>query len=595
MAERLDWSGAAPRSPRFDDIYFSPEDGLAETQTVFLQGCGLPGAWLDGGRDRRRFVVGELGFGTGLNILALADLWRRTRPAPDAVLNVFSVEAFPIGREDAARALAAWPALSDWADTLIRQWPGGRRGFHRIEWSKAGVILDLAVIEVEAALTAWSGHADAWFLDGFAPSKNPQMWRPEVLSLIASRSRPGTRLATFSVAGAVRRGLTDAGFAVEKAPGFGGKKQRLEGRFPGEDSRPPGPRSPRVAIVGAGIAGAALARAFRRLGALPLVIDQERSGAGASGNPAALVTPRLDAGLGSVAELHAQAFARAALVYRAETPNAVIAEGALQLETQPKDVGRFDKIAGWDGFDPGALQRIDAPDAALRLDEPATSGALVLEDALVVEPAVILSGWLETPPVQAKVDRLARAGAVWRLIGHDDGLVAEADIVCLAGGPASAALATGLRLQPVRGQASMAAAGFGGAPAAWGGYAIPMREGVLYGATHGRGDAGVDLRPEEDARNLAELGKGRPALAARLADAPKSARASLRAATPDHMPLAGAIENAPGLYVLSGLGGRGFTLAPLLAEAVAAEALGAPSPLPRALRSLIDPARFSKG
>ena len=595
MAERLDWSGAAPRSPRFDDIYFSPEDGLAETQTVFLQGCGLPGAWLDGGRDRRRFVVGELGFGTGLNILALADLWRRTRPAPDAVLNVFSVEAFPIGREDAARALAAWPALSDWADTLIRQWPGGRRGFHRIEWPEAGVILDLAVMEVEAALTAWSGHADAWFLDGFAPSKNPQMWRPEVLSLVASRSSPGTRLATFSVAGAVRRGLTDAGFAVEKAPGFGGKKQRLEGRFPGEDSRPPDPRSPRVAIVGAGIAGAALARAFRHLSVLPLVIDQERSGAGASGNPAALVTPRLDAGLGSVAELHAQAFARAALVYRAEMPNAVIAEGALQLETQPKDIGRFDKIAGWDGFDPGALQRIDAPDAALRLDEPATSGALVLEDALVVEPAVILSGWLETSPVQAKVDRLARAGAVWRLIGHDDGLVAEADIVCLAGGPASAALATGLRLQPVRGQASMAAAGFSGAPAAWGGYAIPTREGVLYGATHGRGDAGVDLRPEEDARNLVELGKGRPALAARLADAPKSARASLRAATPDHMPLAGAIEDAPGLYVLSGLGGRGFTLAPLLAEAVAAEALGAPSPLPRALRSLIDPARFSKG
>ena len=168
------------------------------------------------------------------------------------------------------RALAAWPELADLAEILVRQWPGGRRGFHRIEWPQIGVILDLAIQEAEAALDAWSGSADAWFLDGFSPAKNPQMWRPEVLSLIAARSSAGARVATFSVAGAVRRGLAGVGFEVQKAPGFGGKKQRLEGRLASPDASVPDPdNTPRVAIIGAGVAGASLARAFGRLGAAP--------------------------------------------------------------------------------------------------------------------------------------------------------------------------------------------------------------------------------------------------------------------------------------------------------------------------------------
>jgi tRNA 5-methylaminomethyl-2-thiouridine biosynthesis bifunctional protein len=595
MSEALDWTGPGPRSPRFDDIYFSPEDGLAETRAVFLAGCGLPEAWA----GRGRFVVAELGFGTGLNVLALADLWRKARPAPGAVLHVFSVEAYPLARADAARALAAWPDLADLADDLLRQWPGGRRGFHRIEWPDAGVILDLAVMEAAAALHAWTGAADAWFLDGFAPSKNPQMWRPEVMSLIAARSAPDARVATFSVAGAVRRGLEAAGFAVRKAPGYGGKKQRLEGRLTGPAQKMPTPTPaqggmPTVAIVGVGVAGASLARAFRRLGVRPVLVEAEGVGAGASGNAAALVTPRLDAGLGAVAELHAQAFARAVQLYKAETPGAIIAEGALQLETQPRDGARFDKIAAWDGFDPGALARQDAVETALALGEAPSPPSLRLRDALVLEPAAVLAAWIEAPPLKVEVASLARTDDRWRLQDGGGATVAEADIVCLAAGPFAARLAAGLPLRPVRGQASVAEdEPFFGAAAAWGAYAIPTRTGVLFGATHGRGDASTDLRPEDDARNRRDLAVGRPALAARLADAPLTARAALRAATPDHMPLMGAVPGAPeGLFVLSGLGGRGFTLAPLLGEALAALALGAPGPLPRALLARLDPARF---
>ena len=599
MSEPLDWSGPAPRSPRFDDIYFSPADGLAEARAVFLHGCRLPEAWV--GRDR--FTVGELGFGTGLNILALIDLWRTARPSPKATLHIFSVEAFPISRDDAARALSAWPELADLAAPLLVDWPTGRRGFHRMDWPACGVILDLAILEVEAALSAWSGAADAWFLDGFAPSRNPEMWRSEVLNLVAARSAPGARASTFSVAGAVRRGLQDAGFLVERAPGFGRKKERLEARLPhaapdapnAPGHRTAAPSAPRVAVIGAGIAGAALARAFHRLGLEARIFDADGAGEGASGNPSALVTPRLDAGLGPGAELHAQAFARAVALYQQETPGALIAKGALQLATQPRDDNRFHKLANWDGFDPGALETMDRAAAAIALTETEVAQALRLRDGLVVEPAPILAAWLSGGYGRAAIDRLERRAGGWRLIDPAGALAAEADIVCLACGPTASNLAPGVRLRPVRGQANFTTAvAFTGAPAAFGGYAIPMRGGVLFGATHDRDDWGAEVRSEDDDRNLWALAQGRPALADRVRPAPRAARAALRAMSPDHMPLAGAVPGSPGLFVLSGFGGRGFTLAPLLAEAVAAEALGAPSPLPRALAKLLDPGRFGE-
>ena len=213
----LDWGDdGQPRSRLYGDVYFSAVDGLAESRAVFLQGCGLPDAW----QGRQRFTVGELGFGTGLNILALLDLWRKHRPG-EGRLHVFSIEAHPISAGEAARALAHWPELADVSRLLLTRWPGRARGVHRVEFPEFGAILDLAVMQVEPALAGWDGAADAWFLDGFSPALNPAMWREEVMRLVAARSAPGARAATFTVAGHVRRSLAAAGFTVEKQPGFG--------------------------------------------------------------------------------------------------------------------------------------------------------------------------------------------------------------------------------------------------------------------------------------------------------------------------------------------------------------------------------------
>lgn len=571
-----------PRSRLYGDVYFSVEDGLAETRAVFLQGCGLPGAWT----GRTRFTVGELGFGTGLNILALLDLWRTHAPS-GAHLHVFSVEAHPITAEEAARALARWPELTDLAALLVARWPGRARGFHRIDLPEVSATIDLAVMDVEAALSEWSGQADAWFLDGFSPALNPAMWRDEILALVAARSAPGARAATFTVAGAVRRGLAAAGFAVDKRPGFGRKRERLEAQMPGE---PLAPALPRVAVVGAGIAGASAARALRALGCAPVVLDAVGPGAGASGNPAALVTPRLDAGLGPLARLFAQALGRARRLYEA-LPDAVLAYGVLQIAGEDRDVARFDKIAASDIFEPDALVPLDAAAAGARLGEPSIGTALDLTKALVIEPVGVLTAW--TGPIRrAQVARIAPGASGWTLWDAADGVIVEADAVILTIGPAIGALLDGLPIAPVRGQASWTDAATTAQAAAWGGYAVPTRTGLLFGATHDRGETATDVRDDDHGRNLATLAAALPRLAAGLSSADLQGRASVRATTPDHLPLAGPAPGLEGVYVLGGLGSRGFCLAPLLAEHVAAQALGAPSPLPAPLAELVAPDRF---
>jgi tRNA 5-methylaminomethyl-2-thiouridine biosynthesis bifunctional protein len=562
----LDWTAdGQPRSRRFGDVYFSAQDGLAETRAVFLDGCGLPDAW----RGRRRFVVGELGFGTGLNVAALLDLWRRTSE-PGGRLHVFSVEAYPIPADEAARALGRWPEIAEAARPLLARWPGRARGVHRVDLPELGAILDLAVMDVAEALDGWSGRADAWFLDGFAPARNPDMWREAVLAQVAARSAPGARAATFTVAGQVRRGLAAAGFAVEKRPGFGRKRERLEARLPGEAAAAAPPA--RVAVVGGGIAGASAARAVRALGVEAVVVDAGEPGG--SGNPAALVTPRLDAGLGPPARLFAQAFARAAALYEAEVPEAIIARGVLQRATGEKDRARFARIAGSDLFEPGALE---AADEGLRQ-----------ASALVVEPQPILQAW-RGETVRARVGALEAVGDGWVLHTERGPLHAGAVVVAAAMG--SAGLAPDLPLAPVRGQASWAE-GVSASAAAWGGYVLPTRTGLLFGATHDRGDQGLEVREADHARNLETLAAAFPALAAGLDAARLQGRAAVRATTPDRLPIAGGLGR--GLFVLTGFGSRGFAHAPLLAEHLAAEAAGAPSPLPGDLAALVAPDRFAR-
>ncbi len=214
----VEWrDGAVPVSARFGDPYFSLGDGLAESRHVFLAGNGLPG------RFRAGFHIAELGFGTGLNMLAAWQSWRESRQ-PGA-LRFTSFEAFPMAPADIAAALAPFADLAPLAAPFLDAWAAGARRF-----ALPGLAAEVIVGDARDTLPAWGGRADAWFLDGFAPARNPELWEPALMQAVAARTAAGGSFATYSAAGDVRRALAAAGFAVERRPGHGRKRHMTAGR-----------------------------------------------------------------------------------------------------------------------------------------------------------------------------------------------------------------------------------------------------------------------------------------------------------------------------------------------------------------------------
>jgi tRNA U34 5-methylaminomethyl-2-thiouridine-forming methyltransferase MnmC len=214
----LSWTeDEIPVSDRFDDPYFSLQNGLEETRHVFLAGNDLPARFAPG------FHIAELGFGTGLNMLTVWSEWEKS--GQTTPLRLTSFEAFPMELTEMTRALAAFPELQPWTERFLAKWRGGTCDFET---------LHLEVIEGDAriALPAWDGQADAWFLDGFSPAKNPELWGAELMQHVADHTHNGGTAATYTAAGFVRRGLSDAGFTVTRSPGYGRKRHMTQATKP---------------------------------------------------------------------------------------------------------------------------------------------------------------------------------------------------------------------------------------------------------------------------------------------------------------------------------------------------------------------------
>jgi tRNA 5-methylaminomethyl-2-thiouridine biosynthesis bifunctional protein len=602
----LTWSeDDVPRAAAYDDVYFSRAGGLAESDAVFLSGCGLPERW----RDRARFSILELGFGSGLNALAAWRAWRRTR-LPHAILHMCSVEAFPLERDDAARALASFPEVAGLAAKLIECWPVRAHAPQRLWFPDENFALTLLTGEAARVLPDLRGAFDAVFLDGFAPSRNGEMWGADVVREIARLCADDARVATFSVAGEVRRNLEAAGFLVERKPGFGAKRERLEATRLGATA--PAASAPyypyascdpkRVAIIGAGIAGAACAHALAKRGVEVVVLDAARElGAGASGNPAGLVMPRLDRG-GVLAPFYLAAYLDAVAAY--------------------EKLGVFERC--------GVIERASERDAAALadlMDDPPLpedwfarrADEALHVDAGLVRPVAALKAMLRDAALmlEAEVASIEAAGDAWVLRAGDGRALLKADAVVLACGPALKAFgpAQFLPLELTHGQIE-----WGGCDAPpqhalmCGSYVAPLDDGVLFGATFDRDGASLDAAR---AANWEALSKIAPEIAARVDVRSLQSRASVRASTPDFAPVAGLLPDAElwlnlnagiakgseadpnaaraahrGVYVLGGLGARGLTLAPILGERITAEMFGEPQTLSSTCLDHLHPARF---
>jgi tRNA 5-methylaminomethyl-2-thiouridine biosynthesis bifunctional protein len=581
----------APRDGRHGDVYYQTSDGLAEGRHVFLKGTGFPEDW----QHRQRITVCELGFGTGLNLLLTWDALRRL-PRPRPALRYLAVEGFPLDVAELTPILAATAAPVDLVTRLLDRLPPRQPGLHHISLEE-DVDLILAQGPVEAILASLSDlSADIWYLDGFAPATNPDMWTPKVLAWIAALSAPGARLATFTAAGEVKRGLAAQGFSVKRRPGYGRKYHCLSARldapvphpspahpWPAPSSRPalpkgaflrkdsgskalwpgrPLPQGAKVALIGAGIAGCAAAHALTRAGLAPVLLEARDGIAGeASGNPVGIFMPRLAVEPSADGRFHAAAWIHALGVYRDLADRGadpwVGPPGLLGLPVNDRDGVRQKKVAAAFDWPEGWLTQPDAEEQARRTGFSGFhhTAALWMGAARCIRPTTICEALAGSTPRRLgfSVVDMARENGLWRLRAAD-GREERAEAVVLCAGAQAGILQPSGTPPPqiTRGQISLfdAPEPMPIHPLSFGGYVSPPVTGPdgtplqILGASHEPmatpEDPGWD-QPDlaSHAHCLNMLVDYLPDLAARLADKPWQARISRRARTPDRTPLVG--------------------------------------------------------
>ncbi|MBL4828227.1 MAG: bifunctional tRNA (5-methylaminomethyl-2-thiouridine)(34)-methyltransferase MnmD/FAD-dependent 5-carboxymethylaminomethyl-2-thiouridine(34) oxidoreductase MnmC [Spongiibacteraceae bacterium] len=592
-------NGNTPTAKHYDDIYFSPSEGLQETQYVFLQHNHLAHRWQNLNREHPgQFSIAETGFGTGLNFLAAWQLWQQHAPR-HWQLHFVSVEKHPLKPEDLKRSLSQWPQLSPLTDQLIAAYPMLTPGHHLIKFDQGKINLHLLLgdasecfeqltASTHPALAADLSHQfDAWFLDGFAPAKNPQLWSDGLLKLIADLSHAGTTLATFTAAGKVRRALMQQGFEVEKVPGFKQKREMLRATFIGnpkpiEGQSPPlnrrkNTKAPwyvlpktsftkrHAAIIGAGLAGITTAHALAQRGWHITLI--ERHGAlaqEASGNPQGMLYTKLSPKPGKLNDFALSSYLYALRFYHQHIKlqkNHHDFCGLLQLVTQAKELETFHSLRTMLDMHPKLVQFVDA-------DKASSISGITLQYPAYYFPE---SGWIspfhlcQQLSAHPHINTLMHSEAIslskenttapqWCIYDQNKQPICQAEVVIIANSVDATQFtqSTHLPLKTIRGQISEIPAT--GSLAALNtvichdGYITPaINAKNSIGATFDIADNDTSERASDHQRNLNKLYQAIPSLQTHNKIDPStiSGRASLRCTTPDHLPLVGQLPDYP--------------------------------------------------
>ncbi|MES2610993.1 MAG: FAD-dependent 5-carboxymethylaminomethyl-2-thiouridine(34) oxidoreductase MnmC [Pseudomonadota bacterium] len=639
MSEPVDWlPDGTPYSPRFGDRYHSENGGLTQARQVFLHGCGLPQAWA--GQAQWRIL--ETGFGFGLNFLVTWAAWRAD-PKRCTLLHFVSTEAWPVGADDLLRATGAHPELAPLAQQLHAQWWGLLPGVHRLSFDEGRVLLTLYAGDTQAMLRQQALTVDAVYLDGFSPQRNPEIWDAHTLKAVARCCRRGTRLATWTIARAVRDALAQCGFEVTRVPGVPPKRDNLHATFnprweprtaapahPEPDPLPPGD----CIVIGAGVAGAACAASLARRGWRVRVLDQAAApAAGASGLPAGVFAPHVSPDDSLLSRL-SRSGVRATLAQA----RALLREGhdfgqSGVLERHAVDKARNKALPDSWAEGAGTAWSQSASEATLhRAGLPADTPANWHPHAGWLRPARLVAALLAQPGItwqgQCGVARLERAqdASTWQALDASGRVLAQAPVVVIAAGADSRTLLPNQwPLQALRGQVSIGTYALGDAPLApfpLNGHGnlvpdFPLSDDMgaprawIMGSTFERGVTTLPPPPAEQqqahAANQAKMQGLLPSAAERLQvdfaamaspDAPPDGLrtwAAVRCTLHDRLPVVGPVDAValPGLWACTAMGARGLTLSVLCGELLAARLQGEPLPLDARLARALGAERLS--
>ena len=562
-----------PYSTAYGDVYHSAAGGPAQARHVFLAGNDLPARWA----QRERYVILETGFGFGLNFLVT---WRAWKDDPQRCrrLHFVSVEKHPFPLAELRALHERYPELKEEASALHAEWPPLVSGAHRLELGD--VVLTLFFADI-AILRDMRASADAIYLDGFAPANNPEMWTHQAMRALSRLAAPGATLATWSVAAPVRDALQASGFAVEKRPGFAGKREMLIGRKNG-DSHHFSPPKRSAVVVGAGVAGAAVCeRLCARGWEVELHERHAEPAQEASGNHAGAFHPVLTPDDSIFARLTRAAFLYS-LPYWERLPGVAHDRcGVLQLARSDKEVGSQREAVV--GLPPEYAQFVSREEASGHAGVPVAAPGLWFPQGGWIKPRALVQAQLE-----------ACGARLQRRYGTTVEELPRAPVVILANAGEAPKLCTvpHLRLRSVRGQLTYVPEDALEPPhvvVLRGGMVLPPVDGVcVVGATYDLEDPHAAVREEDHAGNLERL-RGILGVEVR---APVDGRVAFRAVTPDRVPVVGKI--ADGVYGAFAYGSRGLVWAALAAELIAAELEGEPLPLEGALTSAMDPGRFKR-
>lgn len=617
----LSFANGVPYAPAFDDVYHSADGGLQQARHVFLGGNRLPQRW----RERERFVILETGFGLGLNFLSTWQAWHADAARP-VRLHYVAIEKHPFCADDLAQLHALWPELDDLSAQLRAAWPTLTGGFHRVLLDEGRVVLTLVFGDVADCLPQIDAAVDAFYLDGFAPSKNPDMWSPQVLSRLYRLAAPEATLATYTVSGAVRRALNEVGFMCEKLPGFGRKRDMLGAHFaPRLPKLPrPSPKERRAIVIGAGVAGsAACERLAARGWQVTLIERHARAAQEASGNLAGIAMPLLSLDDNLSSRLVRSAYLFSLRMWRQlggiGTAFAGEACGVLQLARDADDAGKQRESIERSRFPADFVRWLDVEAVAVLTGSAASHGGWLFPQGGWVTPASLCEVMLAA--CGARLQRrfaqhavaLERAGDVWRVMDGAGKVLAEAPVVIMANGTNAGMFpqTSELPLSAIRGQVTHLPA-----------EALPIvpvvlcGEGYLTRAVRGVCCLGASYDFDSDPlprqasheENLQRLAQVLPQAVAGVSGIEPDGRVGFRCVSPDRLPLVGALPDMnapitgsrlrdvprlPGMYGLLAYGSRGLIWAPFAAELLAASLEGEPLPVERALADALDPARFA--